>query len=360
MREIHWAWRNVRARGWRSVLTIGLLALALAANTIVFSVADSLAFLRVVHPNADRLITFETRDAKTGRPGCGFATAALCSTSGGNRPISFPAFTGNLDKTIFLTGSGEPELVPAADVTAGLIEMLGARPQWGRGLSEDDARQADVHAVVIAETLARERFGDPARAIGQKVETTAEPLLVVGVMPVSFRFPDGSQRIWRVFDPRGPLAQNIGILLLARTTPDASAAQLSQAMQARSEVTRRGSWGTRHHGRVASPTENRSSGRGTASHALVAALGAAVSLLLTATANTAGLELAGALGRAKTYAIQLAVGASRGELVLLLLLSSKRCVWWVPPRRRLRCSRISARACWCVICRRRWLAVSTR
>src|SRR5688500_5564778 len=37
-REIGWAWRNLRARGWRSVLTIGLLALALAANTIVFSV----------------------------------------------------------------------------------------------------------------------------------------------------------------------------------------------------------------------------------------------------------------------------------------------------------------------------------
>ena len=44
-------------------------------------------------------------------------------------------------------------------------------------------------------------------------------------------------------------------------------------------------------------------------------LGAAVSLLLTACANTASLELAGALARARTYAIQLAVGASRTELI---------------------------------------------
>jgi putative ABC transport system permease protein len=44
-------------------------------------------------------------------------------------------------------------------------------------------------------------------------------------------------------------------------------------------------------------------------------LGAAVSLLLTACANAASLELAGALARARTYAIQLAVGASRTELV---------------------------------------------
>lgn len=77
MRAIQWAWRNVRARGWRSALTIVLLALPLAANTIVFSVADSLVFRRVAYPDADRLITFETRDAKTGRPGGGFATAAV-------------------------------------------------------------------------------------------------------------------------------------------------------------------------------------------------------------------------------------------------------------------------------------------
>ena len=320
MREIHWAWRNVRARGWRSVLTIGLLALALAANTIVFSVADSLVFRRVAYPNADRLITFETRDAKTGRPGGGFATAAVLDEWRKQTDL-FSGVHGHLYKTIFLTGSGEPELVPAADVTAGLIEMLGVRPQWGRGLSEDDARQADVHAVVIAETLAREQFGDPARAIGQKVETTAEPLLVVGVMPVSFRFPDGSQRIWRVFDPRGPLAQNIGILLLARTTPDVSAAQLSQAMQARSEATYAAA-GARAI-MVASPAPLRTA-RVVAEQRrmLLLLLGAAVSLLLTACANTAGLELAGALGRAKTYAIQLAVGASRGELVRTALVEA--------------------------------------
>jgi hypothetical protein len=54
MREIRWAWRNIMARRWRAALTIGLLALALAAATIVFSAADSLVFLRVAYPSADR------------------------------------------------------------------------------------------------------------------------------------------------------------------------------------------------------------------------------------------------------------------------------------------------------------------
>ena len=165
MREIRWAWRNITARRWRAALTIGLLAIALAATTIVFSAADSLVFRRVAYPAADRLITFDTRDAKTGRPGGGFASAAVLDEWRKQADL-FSGVHGHLYKTIFLVGSGEPELVPAADVTVGLIDMLGVRPRWGRTFSADDTQRTDVHAVLIAEAIARERFGDPARAVG--------------------------------------------------------------------------------------------------------------------------------------------------------------------------------------------------
>ncbi len=318
MREMRWAWRNITARRWRAALTIGLLALTLAATTIVFSAADSLVFRRVAYPAADRLITFDTRDAKTGRPGGGFATAAMLDEWRKQTDL-FSGVHGHLYKTIFLVGSGEPELVPAADVTVGLIDMLGVRPRWGRTFSADDTEQTDVHAVLIAEAIARERFGDPARAVGQRIETTAEPLQVVGVMPASFRFPDGTQRIWRAFDSRGPLAQNMGISLIARMADGLSLTQLSPMMEARSEALYVAA-GARTV-LVASPAPMRTA-RVVAEQRrlLFVLLGAAVSLLLTACANAASLELAGALARARTYAIQLAVGASRTELVRTSLL----------------------------------------
>jgi putative ABC transport system permease protein len=318
MREIRWAWRNITARRWRAALTIGLLALALAATTIVFSAADSLVFRRVAYPAADRLITFDTRDAKTGRPGGGFASAAVLDEWRKQTDL-FSGVHGHLYKTIFLIGSGEPELVPAADVTVGLIDMLGVRPRWGRTFFADDTQRTNVHAVLIAEAIARERFGDPARAVGQRIETTAEPLQVVGVMPASFRFPDGTQRIWRAFDLRGPLARNMGISLIARIADGVSLTQLSQMMEARSEAVYVAA-GARTL-LVASPAPMRTA-RVVAEQRrlLLVLLGAAISLLLTACANAASLELAGALARARTYAIQLAVGASRIELVRTCLL----------------------------------------
>lgn len=313
MRELRWAWRNILARRWRAVLTIGLLALALAASTIVFSAADSLVFRRVAYPSADRLITFETRDARTGRPAGGFASADLLDEWRKQTDL-FSAVHGHLYKTIFLIGRGEPELVPAADVTPGLVEMLGVRPRWGRTLAEDDARRTDVHAVLIAESMARERFGDPARAVGGRIDTTAEPLLVIGVMPASFRFPDGSQRIWRVFDPRGPLAQNIGVSLIALIADGVSWTQLSLMMESRSQALYVAAGAPAVA--IASPAPLRTA-RVVAEQRrlLFVLLGAAISLLFTACANVASLELAGAVARARVYAIQLAIGASRSELV---------------------------------------------
>jgi hypothetical protein len=137
---MRWAWRNIVARRWRAVLTIGLLAVALAATTIVFSAADSLVFRRVAYPSADRLVTFDTHDAKSGRPGGGFASAAVLD-EWRKQTDSFAGVHGHPNKTIFLVGNGEPELVPAADVTPGLIDMLGVRPRWGRTLVASDTTE---------------------------------------------------------------------------------------------------------------------------------------------------------------------------------------------------------------------------
>src|SRR5690349_10224593 len=75
--DLRWAWRNLRARGWRPVLAVTLLAIALAANTLVFSAADSLVFNRTPYRDVDRLVEIRQVDARTGQPGSNFLTAPL-------------------------------------------------------------------------------------------------------------------------------------------------------------------------------------------------------------------------------------------------------------------------------------------
>src|SRR5690349_5975085 len=58
--ELRWAWRALRTRGWRGVLVVSLLAIAMAANAIVFAAADSFVFNRVAYRDADRLVEIGT------------------------------------------------------------------------------------------------------------------------------------------------------------------------------------------------------------------------------------------------------------------------------------------------------------
>ena len=223
MTDLRWAWRNLRSRGWRPALAIGLLAVALAANTLMFAVADSLVFHRAAYGEPDRLVEFQDRDARTGRPGGSPSLTPALFDEWRNQRDLFEGVEGHLNKVIFLSGTAEPELVQAADVTLGLTNLLGVRPRWGRPFAAGDERPTDTQAVLISESLARQRFGDPSRAVGQRLETTAGPLTVVGVMPAQFRYPDSSQRIWRALDPRGPLAFGYaGVTAIARLAPGLS------------------------------------------------------------------------------------------------------------------------------------------
>jgi predicted permease len=296
------------------VLAVGLLAVALAANTLVFAAADSLVFHRTPYPRFEQLIEIRQRDARTGQPGGTSLSPALLDEWRKQRDL-LSGVEGYLSKTIFLSGTGEPAMVQAADVTVGLIDLLGARPRWGRTFIEADARQTGTQPALIAESLATEQFGDPARAIGQRLQTTAEPLVVLGVMPASFRFPTGSVRIWRALDPRGPLAEGfVGVFSIARLAPGADLMRVAPVMEQRSIGV--GQAAGARQGYAASPVPLRLAQAAADQRRMMLVLvGAALSMLLIACANVASLELASAVSRARIYAIQLAVGASRAALV---------------------------------------------
>ena len=310
--EFRWAWRNVRARGWRTGLSVGLLSVALAANAALFSVADSAVFHRVPYAHADQLVEIQRQTAR-GRTGDSFMSPALLDEWRRQTDL-FSGVHGYLTKNLFLAGSGEPEIVATADVTIGLIELLGTRPRWGRSFVAGEDRQTAVQPVLISETLASQRFGDPSTAVGRQLETTGEPLLIVGVMAADFRFPDGVHRIWRALDPRGPLARGfVGVSSIARLAPGVSRDLVAQMMEQRSAAIAVAAGARTPY--VAQPGRLRAmSASQDQRRMFLLLLGAALTLLLIACANVASLELATAIDRARIYAIQLALGASRAGL----------------------------------------------
>jgi predicted permease len=312
MKVAEWkdAWRGLRGRRGAGVFVVVLLAVALAANAVMVSVADSLVFRRQPFAEPERIFALSGRTKAPER--IDLAASALLMTKWREQGDLFSAVGGYLNKTLFLRGDGPMEEVSALDVTMGFLDVLGARPRWGRAFVDGDGRDSSAFAVILSEDLARRRFGSPERAPGQTLEASAGKLVVVGVMDRSFAYPSATCEIWRALDPTGPLVRGFGgVSSVVRVRSDVPMADVDARIRERA-VRVGASVGLSSY--TINPRPLFTPVAADRRTVVLVLVGAALSLLLAACASAASVELAGAARRTHASAIQLALGASRARL----------------------------------------------
>ena len=317
-REARWVWRGLRARGGRAVLSVGLLAFALAANVMVFAMSDSLAFNRAPYPHAADLVQLQ-RARPGGWPNSWLSARALDEWR--HQTDLFMSVDGYLTGTVFLLGGETAGQMPIVSVTSGLFDTLGVQPLLGRRFVLDDERRVDEQSVLIAESFAKRRFGSAAQSLNQVIETTAQPLRVVGVMPASFEFPDGRAQMWRAIDPAGPLTLGYGstVSSVARLRPDVERNAAQAVVKRRGAAIDEAAALSDVAETSIAPLSIAQTPRD-AKGVLSVLFGAAFCLLLTACVNVLNLELTGIVSRRRTLAVQSALGASRATLIRIAAL----------------------------------------
>ena len=131
---LRWAWRGLRARGAQAVFVIGLLALAIAATTTVFSAADSFVLRRVPYADAGGLVVMQSSQFF----GPSTAVSHRSIAEWRNHTDLFAGVHAHTsDLSIYLTTGDLTESIPVVQVTPGLVEMLGVQPIAGRSLVPD-------------------------------------------------------------------------------------------------------------------------------------------------------------------------------------------------------------------------------
>src|SRR5262249_54706096 len=95
-----------------------------------------------------------------------------------------------------LTGVGEPERLPAANVDGAFCATLGMPGAEGRYLTEDDDREGKNHVAVLSTSLWKRRFNGDRSIIGRPIVLDGTPFEVVGVMPPGFEFPSAEVDLW--------------------------------------------------------------------------------------------------------------------------------------------------------------------
>jgi predicted permease len=319
------AWRETR-QGIRTLAATPaftvpaaiVLALGIAATTAVFSVLDGLLLRPLPYPEADALVRVWSRNDERRIP---FLSVSPVDFEDWRARATALGQIGAYERSRVLPlEGGEP--VAVMSVTHDLFPTLGVRPAVGRGFGQAD-KAAPV--ALIGHALWQRHFGGARDAVGRRLLIDGQSWTVIGVMPPRFDVPTAPADVWVPLDTavatRERFAHTLRVVARATSVFDArsSAARDLEAVAAQLAVERPGEnrgWSVTVlplFDVVVSPEFRRS---------LWIVAGGVLFVLLLATLSAAGLLVTRASGRQRELAVRVALGASRGSLVRLLLMES--------------------------------------
>ena len=317
--DIASASRTLRRAPAFTVLCAATLGLGIGSATAIFSVADPIILRPLPYASPERLFSAWETDER-GRPdNFGFATYADVAASA--KSFEHSAAVGSWQPV--LTRDGVAEQLNGLRVSWGYFRTLGVRPALGKDFEPEDDSQARSGVVIVSNALWRTRFRGDTSVIGSFTDIGGRQMRIGGVMPADYDdiLAPGAQ-IWRVlgYDATLPFACRScrHLRVVARTrpgvTPSAAVAELN-VISARL---------VREHPRdYPAPGMQIVQAQREATKdirpALNALLVAVLLLLLIATVNVAGLQLARAVQRDEEFAIRAALGAGGGRLTRQLL-----------------------------------------
>src|SRR5579864_3702741 len=163
-RDLWWSVRLLRKRLAFSLITITILALAIGANTAIYSVAKAVIFAPLPFPQPDRLMLMFEGGADTRyEPG---GENILSSVRNGvfqdwrERATAFERMAAVQKTQAILMADSRASVLDGLLVSDGFFDTLGVPALLGRHFLSDDYGTGGSRVAVIADRLWRAQYGE--------------------------------------------------------------------------------------------------------------------------------------------------------------------------------------------------------
>jgi predicted permease len=332
--HLRFATRQLLRNPGFALTAILTLAIGIGATTAIFSIFYGVLLRPLAFSEPDRLVTITPL---TVTPGSGAVV---------DHEVSYPNFRDwrdqahsfdsissyhSLAMVLNASGSNAAKNLQAGVISSDFFRVLGISPALGRSFTREEER-AGGRVVVLSHELWASAFDSSPTIIDKPVRLADELYTVVGVMPPNTSSPFASTApvdLWITpgVDAVGksPSTEQRGwnqLYAIARLKPGVTVAQAQAEMnsiQANLAARYPDDNLKETAARVMPALEDLV---GDVRPALRVLFGAVSALLLIACANVAGLLLARGSGRQAELAVRAALGASRSEITIQLLVES--------------------------------------
>ena len=204
LQDVRFALRQLRKSPGFTIAAVLMLALAICANSTVFSWIDG----TMLNPIPKARNTSELVSVMRGQwnTSPGPPLSYLDYRDLRERNHSFNGMLAYHHDWLTMTGSGMPERIYVANVSSNFFDVLGIKPVLGRFfLPDEEAREGGARFVVLSYSLWKNKFGGDPNIVGKPIELARQSGTIIGVAPEGFinAMPGVRHDAWIPLDPLG-------------------------------------------------------------------------------------------------------------------------------------------------------------